>query len=70
MPKVVTSAPDEPLDVLVRRGAGSERDGNVEAVLDANPGLALLGPILPAVLKVTIPDGLVPTPTKPKTTLW
>ena len=74
MARVETAVPDEPLDVFVRRTCGTERKGNVEAVLDANPGLALVGPILPAGLRIRIPDALpstaAPAPARPKTSLW
>ena len=75
MPTVVYAAPDEMLDVLVRRATGTERLGNTEAVLDANPGLAAIGAYLPAAHPVVIPDGL-PTAAapsaapRPKTSLW
>lgn len=74
MARIETAAPDEPLDVFVRRTCGTERNGNVEAVLDANPGLALEGPILPAGRRIRIPDTVspasAPAPAAPKTSLW
>ena len=74
MPRFEIAAPDEPLDVFVRRVTGTERLGNTEAVLDFNPGLALVGPILPAGHRIMIPDTLpaaAPTvSTRPKTSLW
>ena len=69
MSKTVIARPDEPLDVLVRRALGTERQGNVEAVLAANPGLSAQSLFLPAGLSVTIPD-VTPQSTQPKTTLW
>ena len=74
MPRVEIAAPDEPIDVFVRRVTGTERLGNVEAVLDSNPGLALVGPVLPAGHRVLIPDALPAAApavsTRPKTSLW
>jgi len=32
------------------------RDGSTEAVLDANPGLAKIGPVLPAGIEIKLPD--------------
>lgn len=43
--------------------------GAVEAVLEANPGLALRGPVLPTGIEIVLPD--LPTPTKAATIrLW
>ncbi|WP_343038898.1 tail protein X [Paracoccus aestuariivivens] len=36
--------------------------GLVEGILEANPGLAHRGPVLPAGLLISIPDALDPTP--------
>lgn len=41
----------------------------VEAVLDANPGLARHGPVLPEGLDITLPD-LGPAAEAPRVTLW
>ena len=43
------------LDALCRAHYGAQ-SGVVEAVLEANPGLADYGPALPAGLLVTLPD--------------
>ena len=43
------------IDAVCRRYYGREA-GAVEAVLEANPGLAGLGPVLPAGTQVTLPD--------------
>ena len=43
------------IDAVCRRYYGREA-GAVEAVLEANPGLAELGPVLPAGALVTLPD--------------
>lgn len=52
---IVTAQAKEPLDALVWRtlGIGSPA---VEQVLEANPGLAELGPLLPEGRAVLIPD--------------
>ncbi|AZG78176.1 tail protein X [Methylocystis rosea] len=49
------------LDILAREQMGSELDGAMEALLDANPGLAREGPFVVAPRFVEIPR----TPEKP-----
>ena len=57
------------VDAICRRVYGDE-SGFVEAVLDANPGLAALGPILPEGTLVVLPEAQ-PEPTQePLVTLW
>ncbi|MEO1720981.1 MAG: tail protein X [Pseudomonadota bacterium] len=45
------------------------RAGMVEAVLEANPGLADAGPILPGGLSITLPD-LEEANTRPQLRIW
>lgn len=61
----------EPIDALCRRIYGSE-SGHVEALLDINPGLAALAPILPAgtVLTGPAPSDAEPSETVPVVSLW
>lgn len=56
---------DERLDRVAKAIYRTEREGTVEALLDANPGLAALGPILPrgTVLKVPARPAVVSTGT-------
>lgn len=54
MARQVTAQPDETIDALCWRALG--RSEPVEAVYAANPGLAALGPRLPAGTSVIIPD--------------
>jgi phage tail protein X len=49
------------LDILAKEQMGTERDGAMEALLDANPGLAKEGSFVVAPRFVEIP----PTPEKP-----
>ncbi|WP_026756666.1 tail protein X [Sediminimonas qiaohouensis] len=57
------------VDAICRRAYGDE-SGFVEAVLDANPGLAGLGPVLPEGTQVFLPEAQ-PEPTQaPLVTLW
>lgn len=53
--KIVVKGDDIALDLLLWRRFKSYRPGFVERVLDANPGLADLGPILPIGTEVTVP---------------
>ncbi|HHF3242407.1 TPA: tail protein X [Vibrio alginolyticus] len=46
-----------------------QRPKAVEAVLDANPGLAKYGPVLPAGLIINLPD-LGPAENKSRVSLW
>lgn len=47
------------LDAICKTRLGSER--HVPAVLDANPGLAALGPVYPAGVLILLPDVVAPT---------
>lgn len=44
------------VDQLARRVYGTERNGNTEAVLKANPGLAAEGLLVPVERRVVLPD--------------
>lgn len=52
----LTLAEDTRIDQLARDAYGSERGGNVEALLAANPGLAALGPLIPRGTVVLLPQ--------------
>lgn len=58
----------ETVDALCWRYYGRTQ-GAVEAVLQANPGLACRGLVMPQGLLVTMPELAAP-PTKPMTQLW
>jgi phage tail protein X len=58
------------LDKICRQEYGTERNGNVERVLIANRGLSELGPILPAGVQITLPEGAPSIKTIPSVTLW
>lgn len=60
----------EVLDLIVRDHYG--RDDLVEAVLDVNPGLAALGPVLPPQTRVVLPGegALALPPDTPLVRLW
>lgn len=59
----------EPLDALLWRGTG-RGSGAIEAVLDANPGLAALSTALPEKHVVTVPPAALQPATAPLVQLW
>lgn len=63
MRQVVAQAGDT-LDYLCWRHYGATDNRVVEGVLQANPGLAALGPVLPAGTVVRLPTVLQPAQTK------
>ena len=65
--KVIAQQGDS-VDNLCWRHLGSS--AAVETTLDANPGLAALGAILPMGTVVTLPDTAQTTPTKTLIQLW
>lgn len=72
MPTVYRTRQGEVLDLICLRHYRTHSGGVVEKVLEANPGLADRGPILPLGTRVTLPD--LPTVTAPAATaaikLW
>lgn len=50
------SSDGDVLDAIVSAHYGDTLDGKVEAVLAANPGLAALGAVLDAGVRITLPD--------------
>lgn len=67
MPESVLTGFDETADLLAWRAYGTAR-GATEIVLEANPGLADYGPILPPGLIVVLPD--VETTPEPSVKLY
>lgn len=57
------------IDAVCRRYYGRE-SGAVEAVLEANPGLAELGSVLPAGMLIELPDLPRPLETIDTVKLW
>lgn len=57
------------LDALVWRAAG-KTSGALELVLDANPRIAALPPVLPAGVAVVIPDAALAPPPQAAFRLW
>lgn len=55
MATIYTTMQGEMVDMICRRAYGDE-SGFVERVLDVNPGLAEIGPILPIGTRVLLPD--------------
>lgn len=64
----VRSQQSDTVDQLCWRHLG-RTEAVVEAMLDINPGLAALGPVLPADTLVTLPDIPI-TPTRSTVQLW
>jgi len=60
----------ETLDLVIRRAYGTVTADLLAAALEANPGLAALGPILPTGTLVSLPDADTTTPTVTTITLW
>ena len=60
---------NDTVDALCWRHYGRTA-GVVEAVLDANPGLADKGPVLPSGLLVTLPELKAAAPERQMVTLW
>lgn len=69
MPAVYITKQNEMVDMVCRRAYGDE-SGYVETVLDVNPGLAALGPILPIGTKVVLPDLPKAAPERKIVSLW
>lgn len=55
------------VDAVCHRHYGRRR-GAVEAVLAANPGLAAMGPVLPAGVRIVLPD--LPPPGPAVVRMW
>lgn len=66
--ETVTSIQGDTIDLICRRAYGDE-SGFVEQVLEANPGIAGLGPILPTGTVVKLPDIAKPADL-PTVSLW
>lgn len=60
---------NDTVDTLCWRHYGRTA-GVVEAVLDANPGLASYGAVLPAGLLITLPDIQTSAPERQMVSLW
>lgn len=69
MPAQLRTIQNDTVDALCWRHYGRTA-GVVEAVLDANPGLADHGPQLPTGLLVTLPDLQSSAPTRAMVNLW
>lgn len=69
MPITIRAVQYDTVDVLCWRHYGRTA-GVVEAVLDANPGLADHGPILPHGLAVQMPETQTVAPHRQMLSLW
>lgn len=61
---------DDMVDAIAKRAYGDEHGGAAEAILEANPGLADHGPLLPANLTINLPDLPRPRPRIASVDLW
>jgi phage tail protein X len=68
MTRQITTRDGDMVDHLALAAYGRTA-GATEAILDANPGLEALGPILPAGVVVTLPE-LAETPESAVVKLW
>lgn len=69
MPRTVRSLQGDTLDRICHRVYGQTADVT-ERVLQANPGLADLGPVLPSATLVTLPDIATQSPSTATVQLW
>ena len=69
MPLTLTTSQGDVLDALIWRKADLGADA-LPAVLEANPGLADFGPILPFGTQVVVPDLRPAPPRLPLVQLW
>ncbi|QDC00379.1 tail protein X [Mesorhizobium sp. 8] len=69
MATIYTTMQGEMIDAICRRAYGDE-SGYVEAVLEANPGLAALAAPLPIGTEITLPDLVAATDVVPVVALW
>ena len=64
MPATYTTRENDVLDEIVWRYYGAQDNGLLEAVLEANRGLADYGQELPTGLTITLPDAPTPEPSQ------
>ena len=69
MATIYITRQNEMADAICRATYGDE-SGYVEAVLEANPGLAGLGPVLPIRTRIVLPDLPRAAPERKIVSLW
>ena len=69
MPALYTTRQGETVDLACSRHYGST-EGVTELVLDANPGLAALGPVLPFATAIVMPDAAAQGEQQRLVSLW
>lgn len=70
MTVLYTSTDGDMVDEIAWKYYGTTANGQAEAVLFANPGLADYGPILPAGVTITLPDVTTAAQTSQGVKLW
>ncbi len=63
-------ADDARIDRIAKELYGTEQDGTMEALLDANPGLAANGPFVPRDTILNVPEKPAPPPAADDTRPW
>lgn len=69
MPSIYTTKAGQTVDLVCQDFYGRTRDVT-EAVLDANPGIAALGPVLPIGTVLVMPDIDTRPVSRPLVSLW
>ncbi|WP_110675344.1 tail protein X [Salinicola sp. RZ23] len=69
MSRTIRSVQGDTLDRICHRVYG-QTAGVTERVLDANPGIADLGPVLPSATVVALPDIATQSPSTATVQLW
>lgn len=70
MAQTYRSKQGDTLDEIVWRQYGAASSATLVQIMDANPGLADLGPIIPAGVIITLPDAPETSEIKPGVSLW
>lgn len=70
MAQVYKTSDGDVVDQIAWRQYGRVDADILRAVLEANPGLADMGPVLPAGVSITLPDIQSPASTKKAVALW
>lgn len=70
MRRYIVTFGGERIDRIARAIYGTELGGTVEALLDANPGLAAHGPIVPEGVVISVPETVVTAPAAGHVLAW
>lgn len=70
MAQVYKTSDGDVVDQIAWRQYGGVDSDILRAVLEANPGLSDMGPVLPSGVRITLPDIQAPASTKKALALW